>query len=64
MFVETDHPKAGKVRITNSALHLSETDAVVRSPAPTLGQHNQEVYGSTFGLAPEEILAWTEQKVI
>ena len=64
MFVETSHPKAGKVRITNSALRLSETDGMVRGPAPTLGQHNQEVYEATFGFGPEEILAWKEQKII
>jgi formyl-CoA transferase len=64
MFVAVDHPKAGKVRITNSALRLSETDACVRSPAPTLGQHNDEVYAATFGFKPEEILAWKAAKII
>ena len=64
MFVETDHPKAGRVRITNSALRLSETDAVVRSPAPTLGQHNDEIYQSTFGFASSEVSAWKTAKII
>lgn len=64
MFVALDHPKAGKVRITNSALRLSETDACVRSPAPTLGQHNDEVYETTFGFKPEEVLAWKAAKII
>lgn len=64
MFIETEHPTAGKVRITNSALRLSETDACVRSPAPTLGQHNDEVYRNIFGFDQTEIQSWKEQKII
>ncbi|WP_337998284.1 CoA transferase [Oleispirillum naphthae] len=64
MFVEVDHPTAGKVRITNSALRLSETNAHVRGPSPTLGEHNEAVYGTVFGFAPEDIAAWKEVGVI
>jgi formyl-CoA transferase len=64
MFVEVDHPKAGRMRITNSALRLSETDARVAAPAPLLGQHNDDVYVGVFGYRPDEVAAWKAAKII
>lgn len=55
MFVEFDHPVAGKVKVTNSPLRMSETDAGVRIPPPALGQHNDEIYGERFGFSAAEI---------
>lgn len=49
MFPTIDHPKAGKIQLTNSALRMSESDACIASPPPTLGQHNAEIYGELFG---------------
>lgn len=49
MFVTVDHPKAGPVTLTNSALRMSESDAHVAAPSPTLGQHNTELYGALLG---------------
>jgi formyl-CoA transferase len=64
MFVEVDHPKAGRMKITNSALRLSETDARVRSPAPMLGEHNLDVYGDILGCSADEVLALQADKII
>jgi formyl-CoA transferase len=55
MFVEFDHPVAGKVKVTNSAIRMSETDACVKVPAPVLGQDNEDVYQNVFGFLPTEI---------
>lgn len=43
MAVEVDHPKAGRITITNTPLKLSQTPGEVRLPAPVLGQHTDEI---------------------
>jgi formyl-CoA transferase len=49
MFVEVDHPKAGKMKITGAHIKLSETKPSIRTPAPLLGQHNSEVFEELLG---------------
>jgi crotonobetainyl-CoA:carnitine CoA-transferase CaiB-like acyl-CoA transferase len=41
MAVEVEHPKAGRITITNTPLKLSNTPGMVRTPAPMLGQHTE-----------------------
>ena len=55
MFVEQDHPKAGKVVVTGSPLKMSGTPVDLTAPAPTLGQHNEEVYGEVLGLDSQQV---------
>jgi formyl-CoA transferase len=55
MFVEIEHPIAGKTKITGEHIKFSDLKADVRTPAPTLGQHNKEIYGDFVGLSMEEI---------
>ncbi|HBH02176.1 MAG: formyl-CoA transferase [Candidatus Rokubacteria bacterium RBG_16_73_20] len=43
MAVEVDHPRAGPTRVLGVPLKLSETPGRIRRPAPTLGQHTDEV---------------------
>jgi crotonobetainyl-CoA:carnitine CoA-transferase CaiB-like acyl-CoA transferase len=43
MAVDVDHPKAGRTTVTNTPLKLSHTPGSVRRPAPTLGQHTDEI---------------------
>ena len=43
MAVEVEHPKAGRITITNTPLKLSQTPGEVRLPAPVLGQHTDEI---------------------
>ena len=43
MIIEAAHPTAGKFRMLNAPIHLSETPATVRRVAPRLGEHNVEV---------------------
>ena len=42
-FVEIDHPVAGKFRYTGRPIVTDEPWWQIRRPAPTLGQHNDEV---------------------
>lgn len=54
MFIEMDHPVAGKVKITNNAIKMSVTPTDLRIPSPLLGQHNEEIFAS-LGYSSEEI---------
>jgi crotonobetainyl-CoA:carnitine CoA-transferase CaiB-like acyl-CoA transferase len=53
--VETEHPTAGKVKIVGVPVVLSETPGAVREPAPTLGQHTDQVLHDLLGLDAAEI---------
>jgi crotonobetainyl-CoA:carnitine CoA-transferase CaiB-like acyl-CoA transferase len=55
--VEMDHPRAGKVRMVGAPVRLSETPGSVRTPAPTLGEHTEEVLQQLLGLGADEIAA-------
>jgi crotonobetainyl-CoA:carnitine CoA-transferase CaiB-like acyl-CoA transferase len=48
--VTTEHPAFGKLRMQNVAPRLSASPSSVRTPAPELGQHNDDVYGELLGL--------------
>ena len=43
MFVEIEHPVAGKMRVTGCQIKFSETKSGVCAPAPTLGQHTDAI---------------------
>ena len=64
MFVEVDHPIAGKMKITGSHIKLSETKPCIKTPAPLLGQHNKEVYTELLGLSIDEIAAMKAEGLI
>jgi formyl-CoA transferase len=48
--VSTQHPHFGRLRMQNVAPRLSATPGSVRTPAPEIGEHNDEVYGGLLGL--------------
>ena len=54
MVVEVEHPNFGKVKQVGISVKLSETPGAIRSLAPTLGQHTEEVLLS-LGYAKEKI---------
>jgi crotonobetainyl-CoA:carnitine CoA-transferase CaiB-like acyl-CoA transferase len=43
--LETDHPAAGRIRLARSAPIYSTTPSQMRRPAPTHGEHTDEVLG-------------------
>ena len=57
MFIEQEHPKAGKVIVTGTPFKLSGTPATYRTPAPALGQDNLEVYKELLGLDEQQVAA-------
>lgn len=64
MFVEVDHPKAGKLKITGSHIKFSDTKTSINTPSPLLGQHTEEVYTRLLGLTPEQVAAYKAEGVM
>jgi len=62
--VTTQHPRFGELRMQNVAPKLSATPGVIRTPAPGLGQHNDEIYRDLLGMSPERYAQLKAQKVI
>ena len=55
--VSMDHPRAGKVRMVGAPVRLSETPGSVRTPAPMLGEHTDQVLRELLGLGDEALAA-------
>lgn len=49
MIVEVDHPVAGRLKMPGIPVKLSETPGAILRPAPTLGQHTEEVLREFLG---------------
>ena len=54
-FREVSHPVAGTAEMPGPPLNMEGTPWAVNSPAPTLGQHNREVYCDELGLSADEL---------
>lgn len=64
MFVECEHPIAGKIKITGSQLKFSNHKAEIREPAPLLSQHTAEIFQEKLGMDKQEIEKLKEEGVI
>ena len=53
-FVEVDHPKAGKVKVTNIPFTMSETPGQIKRSSPMIGEHGEEIL-SELGYKKAEI---------
>ena len=54
-FVTVDHPQVGPKQYPGLAWKMSGTPGEIRSPAPTLGQHNRAVYCGLLGMDEGDI---------
>ncbi|MBW2292619.1 MAG: CoA transferase [Deltaproteobacteria bacterium] len=60
---ETDHPKMGRLREPRPPVRFGATPAEIRSPAPALGQHTDEILAES-GVTPLEIEDLREKGVV
>jgi len=63
-FEQVDHPVMGKVTMPGAPFKMMETPWRLRSPAPLLGEHNEEVYCGRLGYSREELTRLGQQGVI
>jgi crotonobetainyl-CoA:carnitine CoA-transferase CaiB-like acyl-CoA transferase len=64
MVMKVEHPTIGHVPVVGSAMKLSGSRFETPSPAPTLGQHNEEVYSGLLGFTKEELALLKTEGVI
>jgi CoA:oxalate CoA-transferase len=64
MWVEVEHPAAGKYTVPNFPVKLSKTPGAVVTAAPLLGQHTRSILGELLGRADEELDALEKAGVI
>ena len=64
MFVDVEHPKAGRTKLTGAHIKLSATPPQVRVAAPQLGEHNEAVFGSLLGLGAAQLAQLRREGVI
>jgi len=62
--VEVEHPSMGKQVVLGPPWRLSETPAKVTRASPTIGEHNEYVFGELLGMPNSEIEQLVEEQVI
>ena len=63
MFVELEHPVAGKMKVTGNQLKFTNNKIAIDTPAPLLGQHTEEILKEFLGTSHEEYEKLTEEGV-
>lgn len=64
MFIPMEHPTLGSITVNGCAVKLEDTKPSVRTPAPALGEHCEEILTDYLGLSPEEITQLREKSVL
>ena len=62
-FVEVDHPRAGRVKVTNIPFRMSETPGTIRHPAPLIGQHGREILRE-LGVEEDRVEEFIERGIL
>lgn len=63
MYATVNDERLGEMKIMNQSFKMSETNPYVRSAAPLLGEHNNEIL-SSLGYSEEEIVQFKKQGII
>lgn len=53
-FTEIEHPKAGKIKVTNIPFRMSATPGSINRPSPLIGEHSEEILRE-IGLTDDQI---------
>ena len=64
MIIEVEQAVSGKVKTPGSLFKLSKTPGNVQFPAPSLGEHNVEVYSSMLGYTDQEIVQLANEGIV
>ena len=64
MVVEIDHPTEGKIKHVEIPFRLSDTPGKIRSTAPAMGQHTQEILTKILQYSKEDVTKLKEQNII
>ena len=64
MVIDLKHPDGSKTKGPGNPIKLSRTDAEIFTPAPTLGQHTDEVMTNLLGFSAAKIAQLKEQGYI
>lgn len=62
-FIEVEHPKAGKLKVTNVPFTMSETPGQIKRPSPMIGEHGEEIL-TELGYSKEDIESLISKNVI
>ena len=63
-FIDRDHPTAGPTKLLAPWIHMSKTPASIRTDAPMIGQHTDEVLGEILGLSADKLGELRSQAVV
>lgn len=55
MFVEIEHPRAGRLKITGNQIKLTNHKIEIRKPAPLLSQDTRQIMKERLGLSDEQV---------
>ena len=64
MMVKQTHPKIGEMYFQGCPIKLSETPASVDTPAPLLGEYNEEFYKNVLGFSDEKYERLVRENII
>jgi CoA:oxalate CoA-transferase len=64
MMVEVEHPQAGRIKMPNFPVKFSEMRGEIRSPAPLLGQHTDEILSKLLNYSQDDIKKLKTQRVL
>jgi CoA:oxalate CoA-transferase len=64
MFVDLEHPIAGKMKVTGNQLKFTNKKVQINQPAPLLSQHTEEIFEEKLGLSSEQVKELREEGVI
>jgi len=64
MFIDLNQPDIGNIPLPGIVIKLSETPGSIETPAPSIGQHNREIYGDLLGFSEADIEKMKTEGVI
>jgi crotonobetainyl-CoA:carnitine CoA-transferase CaiB-like acyl-CoA transferase len=62
-FVDVDHPSTGKIKYPRGSVRVEPEWWQVKTPAPFMGQHNEEIYGK-LGYSKDDLAKLRAQGII